>query len=289
MISVIVCSRVEADFAVLERNVADTIGVPHEIIRIDNSSGALGICRAYNQGAESAANPLLCFVHEDVEFRAAGWGRRVQDAFATEPKLGVLGVGGSRVQSRFPSPWWVDETRIVQYHLQGAPADRAAPLEERFANIGPGERKEVAVLDGMLLVTPRSVWDEVRFDETRLPGFHAYDLDYTLAVRKAGRRALVDSGVLVAHYSLGSYNQAWLSASEALVRKWRRALPASVDPLTRQEEHRLYWKAVFDLMYRFRRMGLSKLRRYQVFARFFDWRYFDPRELREILTRLGRD
>ncbi|RFP64156.1 hypothetical protein D0N36_15745 [Hymenobacter lapidiphilus] len=55
MISLIICTRDPAALAAVSQSAAATIGVPFEIVPIDNSQGQYGICEAYNLGAARAA------------------------------------------------------------------------------------------------------------------------------------------------------------------------------------------------------------------------------------------
>ena len=50
MLSIIISSYQDKFYSALEQNIAETIGIPHEIIKIDNPN-LMGICEAYNKGA----------------------------------------------------------------------------------------------------------------------------------------------------------------------------------------------------------------------------------------------
>ncbi len=73
----------------------------------------------------------------------------------------------------------------------------------------------------------KSLFDDglIRFDDKTFDGFHCYDIDICLQVRKAGFDVAVVSDVLAEHLSYGSQNKQWLMASEKLEKKWHDYLP----------------------------------------------------------------
>jgi glycosyltransferase involved in cell wall biosynthesis len=66
MISLIICSRTPALSQKLANNIAETIGVPYEIVLLDNSANTYGICQAYNIGVQQSKYDVLCFMHDDI-------------------------------------------------------------------------------------------------------------------------------------------------------------------------------------------------------------------------------
>ncbi|MFI2757155.1 glycosyltransferase family 2 protein, partial [Streptococcus suis] len=79
VLSLIICTRDPTALKTVSQSAAATIGVPHEIVAVDNSEGQYGICEAYNIGAAQAQYDVLCFMHEDIRFHTSGWGRIVVD------------------------------------------------------------------------------------------------------------------------------------------------------------------------------------------------------------------
>ena len=65
MLSIIISSYQPHYYTALEKNIAATCGVEYELIKIDNP-GLMGLCQAYNKGAEKAKYEYLLFLHEDV-------------------------------------------------------------------------------------------------------------------------------------------------------------------------------------------------------------------------------
>lgn len=223
MVSIIVCSKSEKLLAQVGINVAATIGVPYEIISIDNREGKYGICEAYNHGAMQAKYELLCFMHEDVAFHTPDWGAIVAEILA-DHSIGVIGVAGGMHILDAPSGWWsVYEYQRMQV-IQTTPAyprslDVINPLQEELAN--------VAAVDGLWLCSRKAVWEQHPFDEQTFPAFHFYDLDYCTQVFQH-LRICVTFRILIEHFSTGSINTGWLLTALQYQRKWQKSLPFGV-------------------------------------------------------------
>lgn len=273
MISLIVCSKQPSLSEQLLRNLGNTVGMPYEVICVDNSAGRFNIFEAYNYGASQARFDLLCFMHEDILFHTANWGRIVADKLA-DKEVGVVGIAGAVFKSAAPSPWWISDTQdhtsylrfnILQHFstgvrrqqsrgtrggkaeagkVEGGQADGGQPdggqADGGKADLGkPGVAgagwDEVVVLDGVWLCCRKEVWLDTAFDGERYDGFHFYDLDFSFAVRDKGRRNYVCQEILIEHFSAGNMDMNWIRGAEIFYRKWRKALPASVGNLSAGE------------------------------------------------------
>jgi len=69
----------------------------------------------------------------------------------------------------------------------------------------------------VLLAMPRDVAAAVGWDETTCPGFHGYDVDFSVRATHAGLRLAVASNLGVVHRSLGGFGPEWQAAAERLV------------------------------------------------------------------------
>lgn len=212
MISVIICSASAARIEHIRQNVAETIGVEHEIIIITNAKELGGICKAYNTAAESAVFDICCFVHDDVLFLTPGWGSKVLGHFNESPRLALIGLAGGVYKSRAISGW---STGMKEYDccnvIQGdaAGARRRVYLHPQAGSSNPANVVPVSTLDGVWMCMRRKVWEQYPFDERNLPGFHFYDLDISLRVSQQYTVAVVYDIDLV-HYSLGNFDAAWI-------------------------------------------------------------------------------
>jgi glycosyl transferase family 2 len=160
-------------------------------------------------------------VHPHTEIVDPDLPAKVRRALA-DPVVGMLGcAGGTGVRS---IAWW--EGRVA-----------AAPVIHRYEEHGGGEvpavswaerhlpPAEVEALDGQLLVLSPWVVRNVRFDESLLLGY-GFDLDFSLQVRAAGRRLMVEDLRVVHHRSLELVADldVWVQAHMGVAEKWNATL-----------------------------------------------------------------
>ena len=216
-VSVIVCSRRSPADVRHERDVAATVGVPHEYVRIDNRDGRYGICAAYNLGVERAAGEVLVFVHEDVWFRSPDWGAVLLDKFEQHPEVGLVGVMGSQ-RLIVNNPTWAgagmpfNRGRLVTVSRRDGTELLAAMADD-------GADDYVIVVDGLFMAIRATLFDRVRFDNETFRGFHQYDVDISQQVART-HRLLVTRDILVKHDSRGDFDAAWAMDAALFVKKW---------------------------------------------------------------------
>ncbi|MCF2490684.1 glycosyltransferase [Dyadobacter sp. CY347] len=254
MISIVICSVNPIDLAIVTENIRQTIGIPHEVIGMDNRFQKKGICEVYNQGTQLAQYDIICYMHEDVQIRTAGWGRTVMDIFSNDPEAGVLGVAGGGYKSLAPSGWYQfefhSEERSYQNLLQGFKLDSK---DEIHAYHNPKNEKlsRVVCVDGLWLCTRKSIAVAHPFDSKTLTGFHGYDLDFCLSVFPE-HKILVTFDILMKHASEGNFNKAWFDEILKLHRKWNWALPLTTSDVSMREfyhtEKRCLKKAIEEMI-----------------------------------------
>ena len=160
MISIIISSYQPEYFAALERNIAETVGVPYEIIKIDNP-GLMGICEAYNKGAVQAAYPFLLFVHEDVEFVTKDWGKILIEKYFHLPNVGILGLAG--IKRRFAMCYGYGFNNL--FHDEGFLFVHHHKIAQR-KNALHNSPIPVKEEDGVFLAMRKQTWEELKCDET---------------------------------------------------------------------------------------------------------------------------
>ena len=231
MLSIIICSVSPEKLKKAKDCIDATIGVEHEFIVIDNNVRKWPLTRAYNEGAKMARFPYLLFVHEDVIFHACDWGNFVIGKLR-EQDCGVVGYAGTKVMSGSYSGWCQDGDWNVLLLWQGTAAGRTELRASGVTLEHPFE--EVVALDGLAMFMRRDLWEEFRFNEESLTGFHCYDVDFTLRVASSGKYhnyVCCSVSALVEHTSEGNLNQGWYADTICMHKTcWKGMLPCSCVP-----------------------------------------------------------
>ncbi len=224
MISCIICSANKELLNKVNENIAHTIGLPFEIISIDNSDGKLNICEAYNKGASLAKFDVYCFVHEDVLFETNNWGKVLTDHFTKLINVGIIGVAGSAYKSLAPSGWWTPGDKYLSYNFRQSYRHSKTETGLRMKNNDAVQ--PVICVDGVFLAIKKEVFEKYRFDNS-LPFFHGYDLDLSLAVSTGFQNYFIPD-ILLHHLSEGSIDNVWMENMFLLFKKWKPRLPMSI-------------------------------------------------------------
>lgn len=226
MISVVVCS-VNADLALqVSRNIHETIGVPFEMIVIDNTANPRSITQVYNDGARRANFDILCFVHEDVLFKTQNWGQTVTTCFQTDKTLHLLGVAGGRYKSRTYSGWASGFKKFDCINVLHA--DKNGIEERFFSNPTGSDLVDTVTLDGVFICATREAWLGNPFDE-RIEGFHLYDIDFSFRNHLTGRVAVTFNIEIVHLTEGGNFGDEWVANTMKWHSLFRNRLPACVD------------------------------------------------------------
>lgn len=238
MISIIISSYQPKYYFALEKNIAETVGVPYEIIKIENP-GSFSISEAYNTGASKAQGGNLLFLHEDILFHTRDWGKNLIKHLSN-PEVGVVGIAGSNYVPHAPSGWFIKNDKYQFYNfIQNSKEQDAARL---LTNLIRTENPAFAV-DGVFLAITKSKFKEFGFS-TSLKGFHAYDLDFSLRV--AGRyRNIVVGNILLEHFSMGHPAEDWLDATISVRRKIRSKFNRTIDIQVEKERFENFVYSVF--------------------------------------------
>lgn len=225
MISIIICNKKSILEPTLEKNILSSIGVDYEIFSIDNSRGQYSIFQAYNEGMARAKGDILCFMHDDILFRSNNWGKVVEASFASNQKMGALGVAGGHFMPDCPCSWSTCKT--TSFHVWQTNRDGSA-TEYGCSNYSNGKRLvEVACLDGLFMCIRCKLFDTIRFDDKTFTGFHCYDSDICMQVLSASYSVNVTFDIDIQHHSNGACNQQYYDNLELWHKKWHSHLPVA--------------------------------------------------------------
>lgn len=201
MLSIIISSYQPQFYSALEKNIAETIGIPYEIIKIDNPN-LMGICEAYNKGASLSKYDYLLFVHEDVIFHTKEWGQKLINHLKLE-NVGVVGVAGSNYVPKAPCGWFIfDEIYNFKNYIQNNKERTRRTIKQMLIPYA-----KVFAVDGVFMAVTKFVYNEFLFD-VKVKGFHGYDTDFSLRVATRYHNYVIND-VLIEHFSEGDSNKLW--------------------------------------------------------------------------------
>lgn len=233
MLSIVITS-VRPDLLVKAKaSIAETIVAEHEILVWDNRAHGLGLAAVYNRMARQAAGEFLLFLHEDVTFEEAGWGLVLMDIFR-DPSIGLVGLAGSRYKSRVVSGWYTGVPSLNAYRIDHLTDGRRISL--RHPEVWPTHELQTVTVDGVFMACRKSLWDKVRFDEDLCPGFHFYDIDFSLRASKRARVVVTERIALLHHTLGGDFGNRWMDAALAFHRHHEAYLPACVSETDRNPD-----------------------------------------------------
>jgi hypothetical protein len=185
--------------------------------------------RSYNLVLDAAAAredlEALVLVHPHTEITDPGFCAKVRAALA-DHEVGLVGwAGANRVRS---IAWWegaVIASAATQRYQEHGGGELPAISWARHAP-PPGD---VEVLDGQLLVLSPWVVRNLRFHEDVFD--HGFDVDFSLRVRRSGRKLLVADLLVRHHRSLELIPELdlWTEAHIRMAEKWDGALAPSAD------------------------------------------------------------
>jgi hypothetical protein len=242
MISFIICSiNPNAAQAVLN-NIRDTIGnTVFESIVFDNRTAHKGIAEVYNSCATKAKHEFLCFVHEDFVFHTCNWGKHIEEQLKKKD-CGIIGFTGSCVKTQTISPVHHYHNFTIHNYIQYHKKDRRLFMntQETFGGFVP-----CITVDGMCMFVRKGIWEQNKFDENLIKGFHGYDLDFSLQVAR-NYRNFICNNVIAEHLSCGSFSADWVKTLIDLhEKKWNKELPMAVDGIPEKDLMEAEHEALF--------------------------------------------
>ncbi len=252
MLSIIICSRNPKIDDRLEENIRNTVGLPYELIVIDNSKNDNSIFSAYNKGVDKAIYPFVCLVHEDVLFKTNNWGHCVCEHLQ-DKSVGIIGVAGGDLVTKVPSSW--SESKAAANFIQFDKKTKAS-THVYYNKQGVKNQHEVVILDGFFLCMTAEFLKKVRFDEETFRGFHMYDIDICLQSRFAGYKNYVIFDVLIEHFSSGFKSKEWIYELFRLEKKWNNYLPDMSAPYSPMQINRMQEKTFFRLIKRMVKLNI---------------------------------
>ena len=248
MISIIICSRTASISDELIYNIKQTIGIPFELVIIDNSNNFYSIFSAYNEGVKRSKYEVLCFMHDDIIFKTNDWGINVMNRFKSS-NLGAIGVAGSPYYAILPGGWWSGG-----YISQSIYGEQELAYQTKKDNSLP-----VVVLDGLWFCVRKSLFSMIRFDDTTFNGFHYYDMDISLQIQQKGYTLLSVYDISIQHSS-GKLDTTWLSNALLLQKKWGNKLPIFTEKLPYFKEVTIEFAVLEEYIKSMKKNGINSFK-----------------------------
>ena len=251
MISIVICARANDVNEALKENIQNTIGVPYELIVIDNGKNEYSIFSAYNKGVTLSNYDIVCFMHDDISFETMGWGNIVTTQLQ-KFNVGAIGVAGAPYFATLPGAWW--SGGLICKHVSGETEHAYAPIQDHAL--------PVVVVDGLWFCIKKELFSQISFDEDRFTGFHFYDVDISLQIKALGFDILSLYNITISHSS-GKLDTVWLQNALIMQKKWEKLLPFSVIDLNYAQKVKIEYRVLAEYMTAMRANGLGALKTIQ--------------------------
>lgn len=224
LISIIISSYKENFLQKISQNIKDTIGIDYEIIVIENKN-KYSIAEAYNLGISKAKFPYLCFVHEDLIIKTENWGETIVSLLMNNQDVGLIGVAGVTQKTKSPSQLWSTDSKNHVIYIEHKINENT---ELTSSNWEGQKYKEVVMIDGVFMVMRNF---KNLFFNTKIPGYHFYDMCISLECYKQNLKVIATNQILIEHYSLGSIDKSWIYPAHIFHKIYRPLLPMSLNSI----------------------------------------------------------
>jgi hypothetical protein len=255
MISIIICSRNRTITPVQYGNISETVGIPYELIIIDNSRNQYSsLAAAYNDGVRKSHNSILCFMHDDILYRTRNWGEIVLAHFQYG-NVGMIGVGGARYLSDIPSIWWAGGLKYINSKNgtichNSINTNRENMSESVYNMVNPENAvaSRVVILDGLWFCVRKEIFDVAHFDDQNYDGFHFYDLDLSMQINKMNLELRNIFNIELEHISASRHDKKWIENCFIFYGKWHSYLPVSALKLSLKQKIMIDYES-FRILY----------------------------------------
>ena len=139
---------------------------PYELHLVDNTDNGkfASAAEALNYGAREATGDYIMFVHQDISLTEIDWLERMESIIKTLPALGIAGVAGKKDRGKV-----IGNVEYPNY---------IPKVFDEFV-----EPTKVQTLDECVIIVPKTVFEQYRFDENTCPDWHLYAVEYCLRLK----------------------------------------------------------------------------------------------------------
>jgi len=210
--------KIDSDFL---NYIKSTIGViDSDIIPIEND-GLFSLSHAFNIGLEKSIHRYVVYMHDDIIFNTANWGRKVLNHFRRNPEYGIIGVAGSNYLTS--GCWW--EQRKAMLGIVNH-SEHGKIWTSRFSEDQGNKLKQAITLDGVLFAIDKIKLIH-KFDES-FNGYHFYDQSIVFPNHLDGVKVGVFTDIRITHMSVGHTNDMWEENKKQFEEKYKDKLPCKI-------------------------------------------------------------
>jgi hypothetical protein len=191
---------------------------PKTQILIYENNGEYSLPQIYNKGLDESVNDIVVFMHDDIDIETTNVTKKLIRLFESHPEHGIIGLAGTN--NMVSGMWWQ-----VRESMQGqVKHEHNGKIHRNNYSGSFGDTlKDVVTVDGLFFAVHKKRILE-RFDE-EFPGFHFYDIPFSVSNYVKGVKIGVTTKVLVIHKSIGMVNKQWEKNKLFFEAKYGHLLP----------------------------------------------------------------
>jgi hypothetical protein len=205
---------------VFEKNIKNTIGCGHKIIRYENKNEQ-SLSKIYNSAIEkyNNKNSIFVFIHNDIEFKTDKWGMLLLTKF-NNSVFDIIGVAGTDFLDE-TGKWWNNKNRLygIVNHTDGYKT-----WESKFSGKFIG-LKECVLVDGLFIALDGDELGKCFNEEYGM--FHFYDISMCTEAYLNGYNIGVTTDIRITHKSVGVVNEEWEKNRLKFIEEYKDELPIS--------------------------------------------------------------
>lgn len=253
MFSILICSVNDSYLQRLKVNIRETIGHEYELLIWNNLAEPKPITEVYNLLAARAKYPFWCFIHEDIRFQTNKWSANLLRAFEQHTEAGLIGIAGAKYKSRTASGWSTGIPDLDYCNIFHQ--DRHGEIQHLYNNPKQSVFEYTVNVDGVFMATRSEVWESAQFNERLLGGFHLYDIDFSLHVKKKWKPAVIFN-IDILHFTQGgNFGNEWVEYTIQWHKHYAKELPQTAEGYTANA--RIEKKIARNWLYRLRTEKIS--------------------------------
>jgi hypothetical protein len=201
------------------------------------ADGSEGVLVAYECAIKDSSEPIIAYIHDDVEIYDRDWYDVVEKQFE-DPAVGLVGFGGAKrhgAPDLYKKPYRLTDLARADYWSNTKDA------ETHGRRLKHNESTEVVVLDGFALIVRREVLDGMGgWQPDVWPGHHNYDYRLCAETRRQGYKILA--------VGVDCHHHGGRTATTSEYQEWAKTTKWGSDVEMHKQGHRMFYDEYRDVM-----------------------------------------